>query len=53
MFKHWFWWKYQYNKYLLNFIDIYSFIPVSGFVGMGTSALFCPEAYNAVKTALH
>jgi len=21
MFKHWFCWKYQYNKYVFNFID--------------------------------
>jgi hypothetical protein len=28
--KHWFCWKYQYNKYIFKFIDIYSFIPVSG-----------------------
>jgi hypothetical protein len=34
------------------FIDIYSFIPVSGRVGMGPSALLCPVAYDAVKTAL-
>ena len=28
------------------------FIPVSGCVGKGPSALLCPGAYNAVKTAL-
>jgi hypothetical protein len=44
--------KYQYNKNMLNFIDIYSFIPVSGGVGMVTCALLCPWAYNVVKTAL-
>jgi len=27
---------------MFNFIDIYSFIPVSGCVGMGPSALLCP-----------
>jgi hypothetical protein len=30
----------------------YSFIPVSGYVGMGRSALLCPGANIAVKTAL-
>ena len=25
--KHRFCWKYQYNKYMFSFIDIYSFIP--------------------------
>ena len=34
MFKHWFCWIYQYNKFMFNFIDIYSFIPVSGCVGI-------------------
>jgi hypothetical protein len=29
-FKHWFWWKNRYNKYMFNFIDIYIFILVSG-----------------------
>ena len=32
MVKHWFSWKYQYNKYMFNFIDIYIFIPVSGYL---------------------
>jgi hypothetical protein len=40
--KHWFCWKYQYNKYIFKFIDIYSFIPVSGCVGMDPSALLYP-----------
>jgi hypothetical protein len=31
------------------FIDIYSFIPVSGCVGMGPNALLCLGAYNIVK----
>ena len=35
MFEHQFCWTYQYNKYMFNFIDIYSFIHVSGSVGMG------------------
>jgi len=30
---------------MFNFIDIYSFIPVSGCVGMGPSALFFPGVY--------
>jgi hypothetical protein len=38
--------------YILNFIDIYRFTPVSGCVGMGLSSLLCPWAYDAVKTAL-
>ena len=29
------------NIIMFNFIDIYSFIPLSGCVGMGPSALFC------------
>ena len=37
---------------MLNFIDIYMFIPVSGCVGSGPSALIYTGAYNAVKTAL-
>ena len=40
------------NIIMFNFIDIYSFIPVSGCVGMGPSVLFCPGVYIAVKTAL-
>jgi hypothetical protein len=37
---------------MLNFIDIYICLPVSGCDGRGPSALLCPGAYNAVKTAL-
>jgi len=37
---------------MFNLIDIYSFIPVSGCVCLGTSALLCPGVYNTVKTAL-
>ena len=37
---------------MFNFIDIYSFNPVSGCVGMCTGALLCPRDYHAVKTAL-
>ena len=33
---------------MFNFIDIYSFISVSVFVGMDLSALLFPEVYNAV-----
>ena len=40
--KHGFCWKYQYNKYMFNLIDIYSFIPVGDCVGMGSSGLLCP-----------
>jgi len=36
---------------MFNFIDIYSFIPVSGCAGRSPRALLCPGAYN-VKTAL-
>jgi hypothetical protein len=43
MFKHWFCWKYQYNKYMFKFIDIYSFIPVSACVGSAPSALLYPD----------
>jgi hypothetical protein len=39
-------------QFMFNFIEMYSFIPVSGGVGMGTSALLCPGAYNVIKTAL-
>jgi len=37
---------------MFNFIDIYSFIPVSGCVSRTPSALLFPGAYNAVKTPL-
>jgi hypothetical protein len=37
---------------MFNFIYIYSFIPMSGCVGMGPSALLFLEARDAVKTAL-
>ena len=36
---------------MFNFIDIYSFIYVSGCIGRGHSALLCLGAYNAVKMA--
>ena len=52
MFKHWFCWMYQYNKYTFNFIDSYSFIPASDCVAMGPNALLYPGVYNTVKTAL-
>ena len=38
---------------MFNFINIYSFIPVSGCVDMGPSAMLCQGAYNAVKIALN
>jgi len=37
---------------MFKFIDFYSFIPVSGCVGMDHSALPYTGANNAVKTAL-
>jgi hypothetical protein len=37
---------------MLNFIYIYSCIPMSGCVGMGPSTLLFPVARGAVKTAL-
>ena len=37
---------------MFNFIYIYSFIPMSGCVGIGPSALLFPGARDAVKTAL-
>ena len=37
---------------MFNCIYIYSFIPMSGCVGMGPSALPFPGALDAVKTAL-
>jgi hypothetical protein len=37
---------------MFNFIYIYSFIPLSGCVGMGPSALLCPGPRDAVKSAL-
>jgi hypothetical protein len=37
---------------MFNFIDIYSFIPVSS-IAMGPSALLCLREYNAVKTVLN
>ena len=53
MFNHSFCWKYQYNKYMFNFIDNSSLIHVSGCVGRVSSALLCPGAYDVVKTAQH
>ena len=49
MFKHWLCWKYQYNIYMFNFIYIYSFIHMSGCVGIGPSALLFPGARDAAK----
>ena len=37
---------------MFNFIDIYSFIPVSGCVGMIPSSLLFPGACDALKTSL-
>jgi hypothetical protein len=33
-------------------IDICSYIPMSGCVGMGSSTILCPGAFNAVKTTM-
>ena len=52
MFKHWFCWKYHYNKYMLISSTIYISIPVSGCVGRGPCALLFPSDNNAVKMAL-
>ena len=38
---------------MFNVIDIYSFIHVSGCVGVGPSELLFPGAINVVKTALN
>jgi hypothetical protein len=40
---------------MINFIYIYSFIPMSGCVGMGPSALLFPRAHDnaRAKTALN
>jgi len=37
---------------MFNSIYIYSFIPMSGCVGMGPSALLCPGTRDVVKTVL-
>jgi len=37
---------------MFHFIDIYSFIPVGGYVGRAPVHWFARGAYNAVKTAL-
>ena len=50
MFKHWVCWKYQYNRYMFNFVD---HLHCYSCVGRAPSALFCLGAYNAVKTALY
>ena len=39
------------DKYLI-YSTIYNFIPLSGCVCRDPSALLCPGAYDAVKTAL-
>ena len=38
---------------MFNFIDIYTFIPVSCCVVRGLSELLCTVTFNAVKTALN
>ena len=42
MLQHWFCWKYQYKKYMFNFIDHLQFIPVSVCIDKGISALLWP-----------
>ena len=37
---------------MFNFMYIYSFIHMSGCIGLGPSALLCPGARDAAKTAL-
>ena len=36
----------------LILMTIYIFIPLSGYVGKGSTVLLCPGVYNAVKTVL-
>jgi len=38
---------------MFNFINIYSFIDVSGCVDMDPSVVLCLGAYNVAKTVLH
>jgi hypothetical protein len=52
MFKHWVYWKYQYNKYLFNFIDHLHFYSCEWLCRYGPTALLCQGVFNAVKTAL-
>lgn len=42
----------KYNKYMFDFIDINSFISVSGYIDLNPSAWLFLGAYYAVKTAL-
>jgi hypothetical protein len=42
MFKNWFYWKYQYKKYMFNFIDHLQFILMSVCIERGLSALLWP-----------
>jgi hypothetical protein len=58
-FKHWLCWKYQYNLYMFNCICIYSFIPMSGCVGIYMGGALCSwtrgncTACPCAKTALN
>ena len=52
MFKHWFCWKYQYHKYMFNFIDHLHCYFCEWLCRLGPSALLSPGAYYVVKTAL-
>ena len=42
MFRHWFCWKYQYKKYMFNFIDHLQFYFCECFLDRGLSALLWP-----------
>ena len=49
MVKHWVYWKYQYNKYIFNFIDLYIVIPVSGCVGKAPVHCFAGKPMMLLK----
>ena len=51
MFKHRVYWKYLYNKYIFNFIDHLHCYSCEWLCRSQCTVL--PQAYNAVKTALH
>ena len=52
MFKNGVCWKYQYNRYMFNFIDHIHFYSCEWFCNYGTQCTVFPGAYNAVKTVL-
>jgi hypothetical protein len=49
MFKHWFFWKYLYNNYIFNLIDIYIFIPASGCISSPLSLPLSPGSYYVYR----